>query len=394
MKERRKLRVLHCPWNVGCHPGTLSHFERIAGLDSHSVALVRDPFGFPVDEILFDDGEAPVEQDRLRRELLVRALHNFDVVHFNFGQTMLESATIPRLNVDRHLNWRENRRILYQYFSWMADLPILRLANKVIVMTYQGDDARQGDYCRAHFEITAAREVDYYTAESDAWKRRAIRRVARYADQIYSLNPDLIHVLPSGTRFMPYANVDPTEWAPTVVAPSPVPLVLHAPTNRGVKGTRFIVQAVEELRGEGLNFEFVLVENMSREEARRHYQRADLLVDQLLLGWYGGLAVECMALGKPVVCYLRKDDLKFLPAGMAADLPLIDATPLTIKDVLRDLLTRRRGELPELGRRGRSFIERWHDPRGIAEQTARDYRKLAARRRGLGRFRLSVRERI
>jgi len=48
-------------------------------------------------------------------------------------------------------------------------------------------------------------------------------------------------------------------------------------------------------------------------------ETADLLVDQLLTGWYGAVAVEMMALGKPVVCYLREDDLKFIDSRMRAD---------------------------------------------------------------------------
>jgi hypothetical protein len=64
---------------------------------------------------------------------------------------------------------------------------------------------------------------------------------------------------------------------------------------------------------------------MSNEAARRIYEKADLLVDQLLAGWYGGVAVEFMALGKPVVCYLRESDLRFLPEAMRRQIPIIRA---------------------------------------------------------------------
>jgi hypothetical protein len=385
------LRVLHCPWNIGGHPSTLSRFERELGADSRSVALVADRYGFAADEILFTPAMTALDQDRARRALLIRALKQFDVVHFNFGQTILESAIIPRLALSAQAGWRDNLQVIYQFATWMRDLPLLRAVNKVIVMTYQGDDARQGDYCRAHFPVNAADEVDYHTNESDRWKRRAIRRVARYADRIYALNPDLLHVLPSGSRFLPYANVDPQEWRPPQRSPNTVPLVVHAPTDRAVKGTRFILAAVEQLRGEGVEFDFVLVENMTRSDARRIYECADLLIDQVLLSWYGGLAVELMALGKPVVCYLRPGDLDFVPAAMRRDLPVVDASPTTITSVLGELLTRRRAELPELGRRSRAFVENWHDPRRIARGTLDDYCALAARRSRP--FRLAARAR-
>ena len=112
-------------------------------------------------------------------------------MHFNFGQTLFPNR-------------------------FQVDLPLLRAMGKAVFMTYQGDDARQGDYCREHFDITFANRVteDYYGAKSDAAKRRRIARLGRYADGIYALNPDLLHVLPPQARFLPYANVDIEDYVP------------------------------------------------------------------------------------------------------------------------------------------------------------------------------------
>ena len=58
--------------------------------------------------------------------------------------------------------------------------------------------------------------------------------------------------------------------------------------------------------------ELVLIEGMTYEQARQVYPTADLLIDKVLAGWYGGVAVELMALAKPVVCYIREGDLRFI----------------------------------------------------------------------------------
>jgi glycosyltransferase involved in cell wall biosynthesis len=105
----------------------------------------------------------------------------------------------------------------------------------------------------------------------------------------------------------------------------------------------------------------------------RVYQRADLIVDQLLAGWYGGFAVEAMALGKPVICYIREEDLKFVPARMAEELPLINAKPDSVYLVLKDWLSARKKDLPRQGTLSRQFVERWHDPEIIARDVASDY---------------------
>lgn len=158
-----------------------------------------------------------------------------------------------------------------------------------------------------------------------------------------------------------------------------MPVVLHAPSHRGVKGIRFLVEAISQLRKEGIPLEFTLVEGLSHATARSIYQRADLLVDQLLVAWYGGLAVGLMALGKPVICYVREDDLKFIPPSMRQNLPVIGATPASICDVLRESLTSRRRELPEIERLSRSYVEKWHDPLKVARQTKALYECLMSK---------------
>jgi glycosyltransferase involved in cell wall biosynthesis len=142
-----------------------------------------------------------------------------------------------------------------------------------------------------------------------------------------------------------------------------------------------VVDAVSRLRDEGLDFDFQLVEGRTQAELREIYERADIVVDQLLVGWYGGLAVEAMALERPTVAYLRDDDLSFLPTQMRAEIPVVSAEPRTIYAVLRELLTTRRGELPEIGRRGRDFVQRWHDPLRIARELAADYEAALEQRR-------------
>lgn len=371
------LRVLHCPTNTGGHSRALANAERKIGLESRQVSFESHPYGYEADEVLYAGCTSELARKCRRWGLLWRALRNFDIVHFNFGQSILPPP--------RNRNWSLTVGITdaYHRLGGMADLPILKWAGKGIVVTYQGDDARQGQYCQEHFSISPAGEVEegYYSAATDAHKRQLIGRMAKYADRIYALNPDLLHVLPPQARFLPYGHVDLCEWRPSTRSrvADKTPLVVHAPSHRGVKGTRFVLEAVQRLQKEGVQFEFELVENVPRTVARHAYERADLVVDQLLCGWYGGFAVECMALGKPVIAYIRDGDLGFIPDKMRAELPLIQATPQTIYEVLKEWLTERRDELPEMGEQSRTFVERWHDPLKIAANLKNDYEDIARR---------------
>lgn len=371
---------------VGGNPQHLARVERELGLDSRSVVFRSSVYAYPADEILWPAGDPLWRFEARRWNLLWRALRDFDVIHFNFGMSILPHWVPDHADALKGVPPLVRRAYqLYAKLFELRDLPLLKQAGKVIVVTYQGNDARQGDYCREHFAISPVPEVDpsEYPPELDRRKRWKIATFARYADRIYALNPDLMHVLPPQTRFMPYAHIDLAEWTPRPEASSSdVPVVLHAPSHRGMKGTRFILEAVERLQREGVPFEFVLVEGLSHAEARNLYQRADLLIDQLLCGWYGGLATELMALGKPVICYLRDGDLGFIPEAMRQELPIIQAEPATLEAVLREWLTVRRHELPERGRASRAFVERWHDPKTVAASLKADYEELLARKGG------------
>jgi glycosyltransferase involved in cell wall biosynthesis len=362
---------------------SLARAERSIGLKSWSIAYKKDPYNYPFDEVMLSEEVSVVDREWARFRLLKRAIFDFDIIHFNFGLSIMPqwNPEFPSgLGIFKSFYHKVYTRVL-EY----CDLPLLKSLGKGIMVTYQGSDARQADYCREHFPITFVNEVDpkMFSVISDINKRRCIAIFERYADRIYAVNPDLLNVLPEQAAFLPYSNVDITHWHPRTAMPfNPnCPLILHAPSDRNIKGTKYIVKAIERLKAEGLQFEFMLIENMSNAQARQIYERADIVIDQLLAGWYGGLAVEIMALGKPVICYLRESDFKFIPEGMRNEMPVINANPSTIYEVLKYWLTENREKIPELGKISRSYVERWHDPGKIAEGLKRDYEKTMLKKR-------------
>jgi len=365
---------------VGGNPQGLARAERELGLLSWSVALDQPYFEYQGDEVLCVKRWRPLVREIKRWQLLCRALRDFDIIHFNFGSSIMPQSLSTATNSSRYHPLIRQAYSYYAQLLDLRDLPLLKRAGKGLVVTFQGDDARQGDFCLANYEISPAMEVEpgYYSPETDARKRQRIASFAQYADRIYALNPDLLHVLPTQAQFLPYSHIDLRDWQPVDkgISESEVPVVLHAPSHRGVKGTRFVLDAIARLQAEGVPLEFILIEGLSHAEARRIYQRADLLVDQLLCGWYGGLAVELMALGKPVICYIRKGDLKFIPTQMREELPIIDATPTTLYQVLKKWLTSKKDELPKIGQLSRAYVEKWHDPLKIAAKLRGEYEAI------------------
>jgi hypothetical protein len=103
-------------------------------------------------------------------------MRDYDVVHFNFGQ-----STLPqRIPIDAEGGYRTLPKRLRNVFVSLLelnDLKLLKRMGKGIVMTYQGDDARQGDVLRTRFKISPADEAGYYTREFDSLNRQRIKKV-------------------------------------------------------------------------------------------------------------------------------------------------------------------------------------------------------------------------
>lgn len=372
--KNRQLRILHGHKMVGGNSTYMARAERAAGADSRVFALnvipVSDATFLADVTVLSRMSDSIIKREWQRLRLLWMACTWADVVHFDFGASIFPwewKFLAPRRGLGAKIY------AIYAKVLGNWDIRLLKALGKKIFVTYQGDDARQGDYCRKHFAIHFTTQDDDFSLATDAARRRRISVFDRYADGMYSLNPDLMHVLPSRTKFVPYGHIELDDWKFLPMRKEGPMRIGHAPSNRSVKGTHQILEAVEKLRDEGLNFEFVLIENVLRGEARKLYEGLDLIVDQVLAGWYGGLASEFMAMGRPAIAYIREGDLKFLPPGMAEDLPVISAGPGEITDVLRKWISTDRETLRAKGLECRRFMEKYHDPNRIAQIWLNDY---------------------
>jgi glycosyltransferase involved in cell wall biosynthesis len=174
-----------------------------------------------------------------------------------------------------------------------------------------------------------------------------------------------------GAEFLPYASAP--IWSIDVVPPKTVgrPLVLHAPSDPLIKGTAEIEAALEVLRNE-FDFDYRVVKGLPHAEAMKLYREADLVIDQVLAGWYGGFAVELMAMGKPVAAYIRDEDIGVLPPQMKEDLPILRIDPRSLVNDLRKIFASR-DQWQAYGSQSRSFVERWHDPKKVSASLLRLY---------------------
>lgn len=333
MSAERTPAILHAPADVGGNAYGLSRAERELGLQSDVAVLAPGPFGYGFDIDLHAGSDHPVWVRLARRaRFLRRAVREFDIFHFNFGLTLL---TVRQLGTVRD------------------ELALLKRLGKMVLVTYQGCDVRPKAACPCRKPACFA---------EDRYRQPAAQRALEHADRVFYLNPDLRQWLP-GARFMPYASVDPRQVEPVGAPEGSELVVAHAPTDRDVKGTRHVVEAVDSLRGEGVALRLDLIEGVTRAEVLERLAAADLVVDQLLMGWYGAFAVEAMAIGRPVLAQIREEEPEDNPFGGA--LPIVRTSATSLAEELRALATDR-DRRRQLGQAGRRFVEEHHDPRRIA----------------------------
>ena len=264
-------------------------------------------------------------------------------------------------------------RCIYLYFDggpfgqdrilWRFEALLLKLAGVRIVLMPYGSDVQ---------DMSLSHNLNFKHAYSRQYKKTLLKR-KRIAARIDYWSRNASHII-SGCEWVDYMHVwdtlmlahfsiDTEKWRPTGTPRTKGSFkILHAPNHRHMKGSQYIIDAVEELRTRGMDIELVLLERVSNEDVRAKMKEVDVVADQLIIGWYAMFALEGMAMGKPVLCYLR-DDLKdlYITAGLVepGELPIVECRPDTVKETI-ERLYRNREKLDEIGRRSRAFVERHH----------------------------------
>ena len=270
----------------------------------------------------------------------------FDVYHYQFGQSLLPKSRL----LDARLNRLFGSSVVVQF--WGSDIrkPTLEAArNRFYVNSYNESD-RKADYkMKLWADITEGHAIvqdhSFIEAASPHFQHLHIVRLAVDCQACVPVYPEL------ETR---------------------EPVLVHIPSQQAFKGTKFVRLAVAQLQKMGVKFVYREVSGVSHEEAMLLCSTADLVIDQLTYGVYGQFAVEAMSLGKPVICYIMQDMLDTFPTG----LPVINANPENLVEVLTEWLTCNPVKRYEKGIASRNYAELVHDLPVIANQLLSAYSQL------------------
>jgi glycosyltransferase involved in cell wall biosynthesis len=244
-------------------------------VDARSLSTQRSWLGYASDIELNGNGATGL----LRRlHALARHGPGLDILHLHFGTSFL-----PRL----------------------LDVPLFARQGTRLVFHFHGCEVRPRATMLARHRLSACSECPVYCVPSRQSRLLDIAR--RHGALLLVSTPDLLEAVPEAEH-LPVA-IDLAKWdrLRAEAVPDPGFVVLHAPSDPAIKGTRHVVDAVRALAADHPDVRLELIAREPAARAHRRYGVATVAVDQLHLGWYGLFSVEAMALAKPVLVYIRPD---------------------------------------------------------------------------------------
>lgn len=329
------------------------------------------------------------------REGLIKAGHNAkvglvrtsSVIVRNEGDYIIQDTTplilrvfpgtIVRYFRDRLIRskkkrlWRQHLKETDVFvFIWESfeknfrDLKKIKDLNKKIVVFLVGDDVRWYEAMKQEAKLKRISIIEYqnyFLHNRLQDKLEKLRNAEKYADLIFS-HPDIsqLGIRPYHHYFIP---INIRQFRSFEAQRKDRPLVIHAPSDRSIKGTKYIIDAVEKLELEAIDFDFRLIENTPYLQAIEIYKECDILVGQLLAHGGGKQGHELLSLGKVVIS--RMDYSSYIDC-VAEECPIIDANPSNIYQVLKDTILNYQLRC-QLARRGPEYIKKYHDVDSICK---------------------------
>lgn len=351
------MRILHLPVNNGSRTSHTVRALRQQGVDA--VGLVRT-------------------------QALIQSSEGINVI--NLGSRLgskysmrLLRAALPWLYYFLKLvRWAD---IIHWYSGAMAlpfglDLAIVKHLGKPGLVEWQGVEIRipEVEFAENPYYTAVYRHgYEYQAYESLSHSRQLQQRFAEAGfacsapiGMLQYIQKDIFprfYVLPRRLILSEYQPIFPKKETTK-------PIIVHSPTAPVTKGTVAVLKAIEELKPK-YDFEFYLIQGMPRSEAMQLMSRADIFLDQFVLGDFGSASLEALALGKPVICYIKPT----LAAQYPSDLPIVKATQDNLSEMLEQLVKDGNWR-NQLGQQGRKYIEKYHDASAVAGKLKDIYTEL------------------
>jgi glycosyltransferase involved in cell wall biosynthesis len=344
-KTSRKLRVFHGLVNYGTQSGYIAKGLRTLNVNAKSF-INNDPYGRETDYMF--SLRTNLSSKIYNRLIRIWCIFYYDIFHFYYGTSL----------------WHNHK-----------DLHVIKFLNKKIVHHYLGHDVELYKETKEKYEFS---NMDFWADDikgkaHDIKIKKRLKNELKYSDTQIVCAPQYSPFVPSST-FIPLAiDLSKFQFSPLPIKnfdSEPVTIV-HAPTHRGVKGTQFLIEAVERLQKEGYLINLNICEGITHDQLLKEYKKADFSVASLLGGWFGTVGIEAMATGRGIISFLREEYLGYVESDYRIGLPVVSADKYSIYSVLKDV--RKKRDYKKWGEESRLFVEKYHDMKVVAQKVLHIY---------------------
>jgi hypothetical protein len=311
--------------------------RELPGVEVEVFAVPHPTLAFPVDVALPADAFARDARWQTEFELHVRS----ELTHL-----LIEAGRPVAGTLNGH--------------TFAADAARMRAAGLAVGLVFHGSEIRDPRLHAQRYDWSPFRDPkDPLTARLQRQVDALAPLVAEFDGPTYVSTPDLLDDVP-GATWLPVV-VDGSVWTP---GEEPLrrdrPVVVHAPSHRALKGTELIEPVLARLEADGL-ITYRRIEGVPAASVPALIRDADVVLDHFGIGNYGVLTCEAMATGRVSISHIHER----VRARVPAEIPTLEATPDTLADVLRRVVSER-DWARSVAARGPAFVREWHDGRRSA----------------------------
>jgi glycosyltransferase involved in cell wall biosynthesis len=349
------MKVLHCPVNVGSRTSHTVRALREKGIDA--VGLIYSNF---------------TEQSPEGLEVIHPSNSKRFSINWAFSKVKWLYYFI------KYLNWCD---IIHWYFGastmpYNIDIKIVQCTNKPAIVEWQGSDIRipeVEEFDNRYFSSAFHNGYEYENFES---KEKAIGTQKRFKNAGFNCIAPIGMMQYVQKDIFPLAKTVPRrlilkDYQPNYPSPGKFrPLIVHCPTAPIAKGTNAVIRAINVLKRK-YDFEFLLLKDINRKELLTKIRKADIVLDQFVLGDFGMVSLEAMSFGKPVICFIKPSLISLYPI----ELPIINANQDNLISKLEMLLNDGNARY-EIGLQGREYVEKNHNALNIADKIIEIYKEI------------------
>lgn len=363
----KKPAILHiAPENTAGVPYNVLNMQRKFGLHSRLITFYKVPFDFPEDiclEFKLPRGRLAMGWRKFKQAKMHEKLSEQKADHFTYMPYFAPKNFFEK----KYISIRENKNKKL----FIDALAKLNTGEFDIIHFDGGIDFFSDSRTAKKFKSEGKKIINCYFGD-DLRTRGIVKEMDELSDLNLTFEYDHTLRHPNiNFLFFPFDNSGIKYTSDDEYESAEILKIVHAPTNRIIKGTPEILSAIDKVSKQR-KIEFILLENLPREKVINLKSKCNIAIDQI--GNRGGTgyginSLETLSMGIPTITDMNCGFGKWLPEN-----PFIAANKDNLAEKLIDLIDNKDFRFKKR-KQSRKWVEKYHSYKSVFAEMLRLYKK-------------------